>query len=244
MSTDKQWEKFGKEDPYFGVITHEKYSRKNLTKKAKQEFFKSGKEHVEDVLKTIKEKVDKSFNPKEALDFGCGVGRIVLPLSSYVKSVDGVDISLSMLKEAKKNAKEQDIKNVNFIQTNTFLNDSKTYDFIHSFIVFQHIPTKKGYVLFSELLDKLNPKGVAVIQTIYDATALNKWFQRIKKVPLMPYVINVLRKRKWNSPHLEMNRYELKKLFFIAQKHNVQETFIEFTNHGGYFGVTLYLKKN
>jgi hypothetical protein len=39
MSTDKDWEKWGSRDPYFGVLSSEKFRRGKLDQKAIDEFF-------------------------------------------------------------------------------------------------------------------------------------------------------------------------------------------------------------
>ena len=39
MKTDKDWEKWGASDPYFGVISNDKYRRNNLTNDSREDFF-------------------------------------------------------------------------------------------------------------------------------------------------------------------------------------------------------------
>ena len=38
MNTDIEWEKWGKQDPYFSVLTHDKFRNRNLTDKEKLDF--------------------------------------------------------------------------------------------------------------------------------------------------------------------------------------------------------------
>jgi tRNA/tmRNA/rRNA uracil-C5-methylase (TrmA/RlmC/RlmD family) len=101
-NTDKNWENFGKNNLYFGVITDKKYDNENLTQESKEEFFKPGYDHVEHLLDLVKKNIDKNFNVFNALDFGCGVGRIVIPFSKIATQVVGIDISDSILIEARK----------------------------------------------------------------------------------------------------------------------------------------------
>ena len=42
-NTDREWEKFGKQNPYFGVLADEKFQQSRLFEAAKQEFFQTGK---------------------------------------------------------------------------------------------------------------------------------------------------------------------------------------------------------
>ncbi len=85
--TDKEWEKFGKDDPYFGVLTDNKYQKSNLTDEKKNEFFKSGFDYINNVLANIRQHIDQTFTIKKALDFGCGVGRLVIPLANLAEEV-------------------------------------------------------------------------------------------------------------------------------------------------------------
>ena len=47
MTTDSAWEAWGKQDPYYGVITDPKFRKSALTNEAKQEFFEPGRIHAE-----------------------------------------------------------------------------------------------------------------------------------------------------------------------------------------------------
>ena len=93
MNTDNEWEEWGKNNPYYGVLTHEKYRSKNLDENVKLEFFESGKKQIEHVISTCRRQIDKSFSPEMALDFGCGVGRLTIPLAKIAGHVVGVDVS-------------------------------------------------------------------------------------------------------------------------------------------------------
>jgi 2-polyprenyl-3-methyl-5-hydroxy-6-metoxy-1,4-benzoquinol methylase len=88
-NTDRDWEKFGASDPYLGVLTHEQYHRANLTDESKEAFFKSGHDYIADVSKKIRTYLDPAFTPCRSLDFGCGVGRLVVPLAGISDHVVG-----------------------------------------------------------------------------------------------------------------------------------------------------------
>ena len=80
MSTDVAWEEWGRRDPYFGVITNPKFRRNDLSEDAKTEFFKDGETFVNYLLAAIQRNIDPQFRPKRILDFGGGVGRLLVPL--------------------------------------------------------------------------------------------------------------------------------------------------------------------
>lgn len=246
-NTDKEWEIFGKDDPYFGVLTDNKFRKSNLTDKNKQEFFKSGYIYIDDVLKKIRHHVDSNFMIRQALDFGCGVGRLVIPLASIADKVTGIDVSDSMLSEARKNCETLSIKNVIFIKSDDRLSLLKgnKYNFIHSFIVFQHIPVKRGEHIFENLLTHLEDGGICVIHVTYaKAHAIQKVTTFVKKyIPLSKNIINLIKGEKFFTPHMQLNDYNLNKLLFIMWKFSVYEFYAEHTNHEGHLGITLYFKK-
>ena len=101
--TDKMWEKIGNQDPYFGVITDEKYRTMSLTEEKKKEFFQSGCDHIKFVLEKVRKHLDQYFKISNALDFGCGVGRLTIPMAEIADHVVGIDVSGSMLREAVRN---------------------------------------------------------------------------------------------------------------------------------------------
>lgn len=243
--TDAQWDEFGKNEPYYGVLTEDKFRTINLTDDRKEEFFRSGYQYVDRVLQTIREHIDPNYTIKIALDFGCGVGRVVVPLAELAEHVIGVDVSDSMLSEAKKNCEARSIRNVGFVKSDDKLSllDGK-FDFIHSFIVFQHIPVKRGDRIFENLISHLEDGGVCVIHFTYAKDyRIRKLVPWIKNyVPLSRYFINLLKRRNLFAPQMQMNTYDLNKLFFIMQKSNVSEFHAEYTDHGGELGIELYFR--
>ena len=111
-NSDAHWERYGKCDPYFGVLNDDQFKSANIDEGAKTRFFASGQKHIAGVLDNAREHLDPDFSPANALDFGCGVGRLLIPLSSVVDAVTGIDISPSMREEARANCTEREAANV------------------------------------------------------------------------------------------------------------------------------------
>jgi SAM-dependent methyltransferase len=76
------------------------------------------------------------------LEIGCGVGRLLVPLSERIAMVRGVDISLVMVEKSREYCAGR--KNVRVELTDGSLRtiQSRSIDFAFSFIVFQHIPDR------------------------------------------------------------------------------------------------------
>ena len=256
-NTDAVWEWFGKNQPYFGVLIEAKYRNEQLTKHAKKDFFLTGKAHVDFILETIKEHFDTDFTIKRALDFGCGVGRLTIPLSAACKQVVGVDASPSMLQEATKNARGMGAENIEFLLADDNLSTlgSESFDFINSFIVFQHIPLNRGYHLLRRLLSLLNEGGIAVLHFTYSTptpdcafTLKSKhgfaWYLRYRS-----YVVNgIMNLVEGNSfdkplPIMQMNEYNLSTIHKLLYENECGEVYSRFTDHAGALGVLLFCRK-
>lgn len=240
---EKEWENFGKNDPYYGVISKEKFRRNKMDPSDKEDFFASGEQHISQVLSTIQQHIRADFSPQHSLDFGCGVGRLLLPLATHSETVTGLDISPSMLAEAQTNCSQQhNIRLFQATQERGF-SDIK-YDLIHSYIVFQHIPVARGEAIFRMLLSKLATKGVCALHFTYaKATKHMEVVQKIKNtVPLASNFINLVNRRKFLSPSMQMNSYDLNSLITIAYQAGAEQLHLEHTNHDGHIGIMLYFQ--
>jgi ubiquinone/menaquinone biosynthesis C-methylase UbiE len=245
-NTDKEWEEFGKDDPYFGVLTSDKYHKSNLTDEGREDFFKSGFSYIDEVIEKVRLHIDPDFTIKRALDFGCGVGRLVVPIANIAEEVTGVDVSDSMLSEAKKNCETYSINNVTFAKSDDSLSLLKgKYDFINSFIVFQHIPVTRGERIFESLIAHLDHGGVCVVHFTYASEyKIRKLISFIKRyVPLSGNFINLIKGKKFFAPQMQMNAYDLNQLYLTIHKAGVRGYYVELTNHGGMLGITVYFQK-
>jgi 2-polyprenyl-3-methyl-5-hydroxy-6-metoxy-1,4-benzoquinol methylase len=159
---DKEWEKFGRNDPYYGVMTLDRFHKGKLNKQSLIEFFNSGQQFIDYCINTIRTSVQQDFSPIRALDFGCGVGRCTIPLARICPVVVGLDISDSMLEETRKNCIEQSITNLELVKSSDDLTDVQgNFDLIFSTFTFQHIPWKRGIKIFKNLVKLLSEDGVA-----------------------------------------------------------------------------------
>jgi len=121
----------------------------NTPGQTEEEFWQSGRENCDQILGIDSTRYNKIFDKKDpkkmkALEIGCGIGRILIPMSEKFGEVIGVDVSEKMIEIAKKYLK--DISNCKVFITSgsdlSVLNDN-SIDFCYSYIVFQHIPEKE-----------------------------------------------------------------------------------------------------
>lgn len=226
-------------------MTSDIYKTENLSKDNEKKFFNTGEHYIKHIFANIAKHIDFEFIPERTLDFGCGVGRLVIPLSKRSKHVLGVDISQSMLNEAEINCNSRDIQNVHFMKSDhTISNLTGKFDLIHSFIVFQHIPSKYGEKIFETLLEHMADEGVGVFHFTYSVPSSKKLICMIKnKFPITHNISNLIMRRPFSTPRMQMNNYNLNKLLYLIQQHNINELYSEFTDHNGALGITVYFKK-
>jgi SAM-dependent methyltransferase len=245
-NTDRDWELLGQEDPYFGVCTHPRFHRQNLDENQREAFFETGREHIASVMAIIKKHIDPNPAIKHALDFGCGVGRLLIPLADMAGEVTGVDVSPSMLREARKNLTACGKTNVHLIEADDELSKAgASYDFIHSFIVFQHIPVRRGEKLLERLLHHLSDGGMGALHfSCAREDHRRQWVLWVKKyIPLAAIAINLIKGRRARAPEIHMHLYDLNRIMKILQDAGVGHVHSTFTNHRGELGVMLYFKK-
>jgi SAM-dependent methyltransferase len=256
MSTDHDWIRWGEQDPYFAVITQPRFRAGVLTEEARREFFDSGHGHVEHVLARCRRVAGEGYVPARALDFGCGVGRVTLPLAQRAATVVGIDVSPAMLAEARRNAEARGLANVEWILSDDALSKVQGgFDLVHSCITFQHIDVPRGRALFARLLEVLAPGGVGAVHITYAKRQhAQSWGQPPAQPPLAgepaapspsgrhaaPAPAAPLEPP--GDPGMQMNAYPLGEIAWLMQQAGVRAFEAEFTDHGGELGVFLYFR--
>lgn len=245
--SDRDWEKLGASDPYWAVLTDESFHKVSLTPEAIARFFDQGERDVARVFSAITRSIAPRFEPARALDFGCGVGRLVIPMAKRCGEVVGVDVSEAMLAEARRNAERAGVTNVTFVQGDDELSRVRgKFDFVHSYIVLQHIPVPRGEAITRRLLDLLEPGGVGALHYTY-ATGLSTksrfllWARM--HVPIANPALNVLLRRAPSHPVMQLNEYSVSRLLGILQDAGCTDVRGVLTDHQGNRGVVLLFQK-
>ena len=161
----REWRKFGETDPHWSVVTNEVFRADNIAASL-DAFYAIGEAHLTTMLNPLRRSGVGKERYGRAMDFGCGVGRLSLPLAGVVDHVTGVDISPAHLALARERAEQVGIANVDFVAMDAIedLDRFAGFDLIVSFIVLQHNPPPVMARLFRKLLDALAHRGCAIIQ--------------------------------------------------------------------------------
>lgn len=110
-----------------------------------EEYFESGRENVRREILTDMGNICQGKDPKRmtVLEIGCGSGRITRALAEIFGQVYAVDISGEMIRQARESLR--DCPNAHVMQNNgsdLSVLGSVRVDFVFSYIVFQHIPSR------------------------------------------------------------------------------------------------------
>jgi len=204
----KEWEKNAAKDAYWAVLTSSQYEQKEWDKEI---FFQSGQQEIARLIEYIQKiplQIDLSGN---ALDFGCGTGRLTQALSGRFTRVYGVDVSANMVEKARA-ALLPSMKNIELLHnpaTNLRLFKDETFNFIYSNIVMQHIALRHQMQYLEEFARVLK-KGAWLVVQIPSKKNNHCWKGKVKEacVQLLPYKM-----KKWLLIHIFKNKAKALKEF-------------------------------
>ncbi len=168
-NTDVDWSKVAEDNPYWGVLSVEEFRGVALSPESEARFFASGEQFIFDTLAFARRHLAPDLKIDRALDFGCGVGRLLLPLAKLsAKGAVGVDVAPKMLELARAN-----LQRAGFSGSKVVMGDDELslvegrFDFVNSFITLQHIPPERGLPIIERLLRILKVGGVFSLQMTY-----------------------------------------------------------------------------
>jgi SAM-dependent methyltransferase len=218
-----------------------------MTDAARREFFASGQEHADHVLDMVRQHVDPKFKPRSILDFGCGVGRVLIPFAKVASHVVGLDVAPSMLAEARKNCQAHGCPAVRLLISDDELSGLKgTFDLIHSYIVFQHVPPERGRAIFAALLRHLAPRGVGALHFSYSKSHYAETHGLPPPPPKkrrLPRLMPEPKPVPSPDPEMQMFPYPMNEVLFVLQAAGMRLVQTEFTDHGGELGAFLYFQR-
>lgn len=236
--TDTDWQIMGESEPYFGVLSHERFLRRNLTDETLAEFWTTGDHHIGAIHHRLVQHFG-DFLPTNALDFGCGVGRLTRAMAKLAGRATGVDVSEGMLAEARASAPEG-VDFLNYIPDGAF-------DWINTAIVFQHIPPERGYALFQQLLEVAAPECVLSVHFMLfkDATGVaDQYFPNVEFSTWDGSNLRPLLGKQRTPGTMSMFDYDLNLLIAMLVRAGFTRYFLEHSNHGGAHGVEIFSRRS
>lgn len=227
--TDADWRELGSTQPYWGVLTHPEFRTENLTPERLDAFYESGVLYIDDIARRLAHLTGAAPQGR-ALDFGCGTGRLAEAMSAYAQTT-GYDISSGMLAKARERSGKVDYVDV--------LPDGP-FDWVNSFIVFQHIPTERGMALLEQVLARLAPGGhVSLHVTAWREPHLVP----AQRSGLRGLLSQLRGPAKPAAGVVSMYDYDLSQVLRLLNAAGLEEVGLLSTDHGGHHGAVLLGRK-
>jgi SAM-dependent methyltransferase len=152
------WESLAERDALWDILTDDS---KAGGKWDVAEFMATGDAEIETVMRHLEGLACIPNFEGEALDFGCGVGRVTQPLAGRFASCAGVDISQQMIRKAESLNRYGHCRYVTSSDAQLPFADA-SFSFIYSNIVLQHVPQEFSEGYLREFVRVLAPGGVLV----------------------------------------------------------------------------------
>ena len=166
-----EWAKFGDEQPWWSVLTDDRWKNKrDIPEKYKDEFYGSGTglAVVEQMFRAYVPN-HNTMNRRTALDFGCGVGRTSLQLHTIMgyERVLGVDQSVGHVKIARGEMMRKGFnEDISFVVSGPDLLASlqcQKFDFVFSIIALQHMVPPLIVIYIEQMCDSLHVGGLGFV---------------------------------------------------------------------------------
>jgi cyclopropane fatty-acyl-phospholipid synthase-like methyltransferase len=180
-----RWDEFARVDAHRYICT-------GLRAGDSRKFWLSGEKTVEtELLPLVRE---FSLEARLALEIGCGVGRLLLPLARRFATAVGVDVSAEMIRRARRNSADLGVRNVEWIvatEPAAVLQRSDLagkVDLLYSLLVFQHIEQADVIDAYIGVIaELLSAGGIAYLHfDTRDRTALYRLRNRLPE-GLLPW---------------------------------------------------------
>lgn len=199
----KNWDEFGKVDPLWAILTapDRKGGRWDVS-----EFFHTGQEEIDALLSDL-DVMHVAVRRGQALDFGCGVGRLTQAMAEHFDHVTGVDIAPSMLERARElNRFPARCSYVLNKSDDLACFSDSTFNLIYSNYTLQHMHPMYSKRYLAEFVRLLAPEGALVFQlpsAQLPAGTLKEGVKRTLPAPLLKLALQLYGHSKHGQPVME-----------------------------------------
>jgi ubiquinone/menaquinone biosynthesis C-methylase UbiE len=242
---DSRWEAAASREPYFSILTAGKFRTVNLTPAHEREFFDSGETFVESAFRVIEARFIPQFTPASVLEYGCGVGRLAIPLARRVASVTAVDRSPTMLDLARGQAKQRGIENIGFQTPAELFATKRKFDLVTCYLLFQRMPQDEGLALLRQLLGCLGSRGIGVFHFQYRITVpplvtASRWLR--ERVPALNGIANLLGGKAFSEPFIANHTYDLDEVFRVLREGSIDAQHVIFERSEGLISALVFVE--
>lgn len=222
---------FAAREPYFAVVTAPRFLRANLTPDHEREFFASGEILADKLFGIIEAGLVPKFAPVSMLEYGCGVGRLAIPLSRRPGSVTAVDRSGVMLDLGTRESARRGAGHIVFQTPEEFASASRKFDLVVCYHVLQRLRRSHGLALIRQLVDRISAGGVGVFQWPLNtgvslAVEITRWAR--ERMPGVNGVMNSLRGKPATDPFIPTHAYALDDVLAVLKSAHCHDLHVVF----------------
>jgi SAM-dependent methyltransferase len=199
----QDWEDLAELDPLWAILGAPEKRDGGWNQR---EFFATGEDEIGQVLLTA-ERLGLPVSRDQALDFGCGVGRLTRALADRFGECVGVDVSEQMVRLARElNADRNNCSFVVNAESDLRRFEDARFDLVYSSLVLQHLPSAelaRAYMV--EFLRVARPDGLVIFQMPTRIALLHR-LQPKRRVYSLLRRIGVDRRLLFRHGHLDPTR--------------------------------------
>jgi SAM-dependent methyltransferase len=167
---EARWERLAREDAEFYIWTD---------RVPGEGFFESGERDVRRIVDFVR---PWPGSGARALEIGCGIGRLTIPMSRLVDSVVAVDVAPTMLAKLQDNCGARGVDNVTGYLANDPWDAGPPFDLAYTRIVMQHIESWADIVrYFHRIAGALKPGAMFYAQ--FDTRRDNAFYRLRNRLP-------------------------------------------------------------
>jgi 2-polyprenyl-3-methyl-5-hydroxy-6-metoxy-1,4-benzoquinol methylase len=241
--TDSDWNQLGTVDPFWAVITDERFRADRMDATTREAFYETGFSSIDQFHSALKHAFSAPDHFEACLDFGAGVGRLLVPMAGRAHQAVGVDIADSMRAICQTRLDELGLSQVKLVATPKEAAAFGPFDWINSFIVLQHIPPARGMELIADLLATLKPGGFL---SLHLTTFRDPHLVPQDTASPMRRFLRQVRSSMRSDPkigQISMFDYDLGQVLALLTRAGCPRFVLEHTDHGGHHGYMIYAQK-
>jgi SAM-dependent methyltransferase len=159
-SLQRNWQNLGRIDPLWSILT-DPARQGGLWDE--EQFYETGVREVEALMSRLDE-LGLPSERRRALDFGCGAGRITIPLAGHFGETVGVDIAPAMVEFASKRNRQDNCHFLLNVRGDLSIIEDRSFDFVYSRLVLQHVPPPYVRRYIREFVRVTRPGGAIMFQ--------------------------------------------------------------------------------
>lgn len=155
----KHWEQLAQADPFGSILISSVPGQWDI-----DEFYATGRREAEALMAYL-DALGIDIGHTQALDFGCGTGRVTEGFAPYFDSVCGIDVAPSMIELAQRHNRYPAACTYYLNEHNDLSSfEDNRFDVVYSALTLQHMQPRYALWYIREFLRVAAPGGIVIFQ--------------------------------------------------------------------------------